>query len=1168
MRSRAWLLVAIVMMATSMSPMLEHVAAQSASGIVISELRFSGPRGTEDEFVELFNAGTTPVSLRNWLLRISNNSVTGVGLRATLVPRSPATDIVVQPGCYFLIANATAYSLDVTPDYTYSPGFADNGSVAIALPTGAVVDGVGFGATSAFREGTFITPIVDTLEMSWQRVSRTGARNVDTNNNSADFQRLSPPNPQNSEACNAFALPHQVQGNGAVSPVDGLVKTVRGVVTARTRDGVFLQTEVGQQDADPATSEGLFVAVSAALLGSVQVGDVVRVKGTVTEWTPADDSRSPSRTQLDRVTELSVLLSGQPLPGAHELTAADLSAGGALDQLERYEGMLVSAASLTSVSGTDADGVFYAVRTGEARPFREPGVETGYPVLPCVAETPCRIASFDGNPERLRVDSGALRGATHLSSGTVVENVRGPLDFGSRTYTVLAQALTVAGGGTRLEAAPVAPAELYTVASLNAQRFDDVPEAVWLAKASLLVRTVLNLPDVVALQGVDGAALDALAARVNADAGALSPAYAALSHGGTDVGFLVKGRVSGASVTSVGTGDAFSNASLLLQATINGPRTSLPQSVRVLANHLEPVNGVLARRRAQAEALADYVQGLQRNAPDGALVVVGDFNAFGFNDGYVDTLGTVLGAPAPADQVAFASADLVTSDLVNLSSANAYSFVANGNAQTHEHVLVNASLTSQLAGLLRLRVNGDFPHSLRGDETTPSRVSAKDPVVVYFSFPPDVSAPQFGNVSDQAAEATGPDGAVVRFATPEATDNLDDVVVVTCAPSSGSVFPLGNTGVTCSASDAAGNPAATAFTVTVADTVGPVLTVPDDFRVEASSANGQAVQYDATATDAVNGSIVPSCLPASGATFPVGRTRVACMASDARGNMSQDTFDVIVTDSVAPVLMLPADVYDEALSPAGRAVQFAASATDVVSGLVGVSCSYASGSTFPIGTTLVECNAADRAGNAAAGSFTVSIARPVPGRMHGAGSVDAGQDRVTFTFNVGESEDFTQRGALKLLVKGSRRVQTLDGVVDDVSFSNDAAYAPGGSPASGVDTVMFTGHASWNGVAGYRFDVRASDRGEPGVNLDTFQVVVTSPSGQVVLSAFGALRGGNVQSLRSHSTQQAQLVLERLREALVQRAGREPELPHRLVAGSEVRRPGEHAQGLGRERGR
>ena len=55
-------------------------------------------------------------------------------------------------------------------------------------------------------------------------------------------------------------MPHDVQGAGATSPLaNGTLVTVRGVVTGRTANGFFFQTEPGMEDADPQTSEGLFV---------------------------------------------------------------------------------------------------------------------------------------------------------------------------------------------------------------------------------------------------------------------------------------------------------------------------------------------------------------------------------------------------------------------------------------------------------------------------------------------------------------------------------------------------------------------------------------------------------------------------------------------------------------------------------------------------------------------------------------------------------------------------------------------------------------------------------------------------------------------------------------------------------------------------------------------
>ena len=50
----------------------------------------------------------------------------------------------------------------------------------------------------------------------------------------------------------------------------------------------------------------------------------------------------------------------------------------------------------------------------------------------------------------------------------------------------------------------------------------------------------------------------------------------------------------------------------------------------------------------------------------------------------------------------------------------------------------------------------------------------------------------------------------------------------------------------------------------------PELTIPDSFSVEGNATGGANVSYSATATDAQQGSLTPSCSPASGAFFPLG----------------------------------------------------------------------------------------------------------------------------------------------------------------------------------------------------------------------------------------------------------------------------------------------------------
>jgi alpha-L-fucosidase 2 len=80
-------------------------------------------------------------------------------------------------------------------------------------------------------------------------------------------------------------------------------------------------------------------------------------------------------------------------------------------------------------------------------------------------------------------------------------------------------------------------------------------------------------------------------------------------------------------------------------------------------------------------------------------------------------------------------------------------------------------------------------------------------------------------------------------------------------------------------------------------------------------------------------------------------------------------------DKTAPVLALPSPIAVSATSPSGAVVNFAASATDAVSGSTAVTAVPASGSVFPIGTTSVQCSAIDAAANIAQGSFTVTVSQ-------------------------------------------------------------------------------------------------------------------------------------------------------------------------------------------------
>jgi hypothetical protein len=105
-------------------------------------------------------------------------------------------------------------------------------------------------------------------------------------------------------------------------------------------------------------------------------------------------------------------------------------------------------------------------------------------------------------------------------------------------------------------------------------------------------------------------------------------------------------------------------------------------------------------------------------------------------------------------------------------------------------------------------------------QTICARVASLSPfaLAVFHETPPTITAPT-GRIT---AEATGPSGAVVTFDV-SAIDLVDGAVPVTCLPASGSVFPLGNTVVRCSATNTAGMSDEARFTVRVRDTVAPAI---------------------------------------------------------------------------------------------------------------------------------------------------------------------------------------------------------------------------------------------------------------------------------------------------------------------------------------------------------
>jgi hypothetical protein len=184
-----------------LSAFLLHANSQD---IVISQVYGgggnSGATYTHD-FIELFNRGTTPVSLDGWSVQYS--SATGTAWQVTNL-----SNFTLQPGQYYLVqqAQGTGGTTPLpTPDVigTIAMG-ATAGKVALvnnitalsgACPATGIIDFVGFGATANCFEGTGPTP----APSNTTAVIRGNNGCLDNNDNATDFT-AGAPNPRNSSS--------------------------------------------------------------------------------------------------------------------------------------------------------------------------------------------------------------------------------------------------------------------------------------------------------------------------------------------------------------------------------------------------------------------------------------------------------------------------------------------------------------------------------------------------------------------------------------------------------------------------------------------------------------------------------------------------------------------------------------------------------------------------------------------------------------------------------------------------------------------------------------------------------------------------------------------------------------------------------------------------------
>lgn len=596
-------------------------------------------------------------------------------------------------------------------------------------------------------------------------------------------------------ALNAQALISiaEIQGNEFLSPRVGKSVKTQGVVTAVRKSGFYIQTPDDKIDDDPKTSEGVYVYTKDEPSSKAKVGNLVEVSGEVTEYRSSREKYALFLTEITK-PDISIISSENPLPKPILLTKEFLDPKGSVDQLERFEGMRVQVAELTIVAPTGgyenrkedkivSDGVFFGVLADTPRPYREPGLDALKVLFDKLPQT---LPIFDMNPEMLRVDSDGINGSEPIdvTTGAKIKNIIGIIDYQYRAYTLMidpAVKPVVEGNMKAVVASPAGEREV-TVASFNLENFFDDEEnsdlkrketkvseehfSKRLKKASLAIRNVVSMPDVLGIIEIENLeVLQKLAKQINEDAIAAkqdNPKYEAYLEEsndirGIDVGFLIKtSKVNVIKSEQLAKDEKlthkdanpketlFSRPPMMIQVEV--PDAKIGKfTFTVIVNHFKSYLGiddekggdrVRNKRRMQAEFVAKFIQDRQKDNMNEKIVVMGDFNAFQFNDGYNDLIGILKGKPER--NILTPSQEVYQTGLINLveyiSPESRYSFVYGGSAQVLDHILINKAMQNYATKFGYARLNADFPKVYANDENRPERISDHDVPVLYLAL--------------------------------------------------------------------------------------------------------------------------------------------------------------------------------------------------------------------------------------------------------------------------------------------------------------------------------------------------------------------------------------------------------------------------------------------------
>jgi predicted extracellular nuclease len=728
---------------------------------------------------------------------------------------------------------------------------------------------------------------------------------------------------------------HDIQGSGLASPMAGAGVTIEAVVigdyqAAGGFGGYYLQDEAGDADADPATSEGIFVYANG-FGPDVNRGDVVRVRGTVAE--------SFGLTELNPISGVEVCSTGVSVtPTVVSLPVASL------DDLERFEGMLVEfTQTLTATEVFNLGRFGEVILSGVGRLYTPTALAT--PGAAALAQLDqnnrSRIILDDGDNQQ-NIDPtvhplGGLSASNTLRVGDTLPGLTGVMDYRFSNYRIQPVGPISFDQVNLRTAAPANVGGSLKVASFNVLNFfngDGLGGGFPTARGA---NTLFELgrqktkevsalqamnADIVGLMEIENdappsSAIEELVSALNGAMGAGTYAFVDTGVIGTDaikVALIYKPVV----VTPVGSWQILTTATdPRFIDTLNRP--SLAQTfevnatgerLTVVVNHLKSkgsdCNAVAdpdtgdgqgncnVTRTNAAAALIDWLATDPTGSGDPDYLLIGDLNSYRFED----PITTLVAAG-------------FTNLIAQFGGDTPYSYVFNGESGYLDHGLASSSLAAQTTGATDWHINADEPRVLDYNvefktanqvntfyDSGPYRSSDHDPVVIGLAL--DATAPE--TVIDTApVSPTNNTAATIAFSGADTGTGvaslecaLDLAPFGTCAsPASYAALADGSHTFTVRAVDAVGNVDATPATALwVVDATAPdtaIDTAPGS-PTESALATFQFHGSDtgvglAGFACSLDGAALVTCVsPVSYAALADGSHTFAVWAVDAVGN--------------------------------------------------------------------------------------------------------------------------------------------------------------------------------------------------------------------------------------------------------------------------------------------